>query len=48
MITLQAVDNNGEDLDHLYSIDVKSGDFSTKIDIQGLLTTLAGMAMEDL
>ena len=48
MITVQAIDNNGEDLDHLHSIVVESEDFRADFDIQGLLTTLIGMTMEDL
>ena len=48
IITLQAVDNNGEDTKHLHSIIVKIGGHNTNFDIDGLLDILEGTSMEVL
>ena len=47
-ITLQVVDNNREDIEHLHSIIVKIGRHGTVFDIDGLLDTLEGTSMEVL
>ena len=48
VITLQAMDNNGEDTEHLYSVIVEIGGCGTNFDIDGLLDTLEGTSMEVL
>ena len=48
MIMLQAVNDKGEDIDHLHSIVVKISDGIALIDIQGLLVTLEGTSIPEL
>ena len=47
-MTLQAVDNSGEDTNHLHSVVVKIGGYGADFDIEGLLQTLDGTSMEVL
>ena len=48
VITLQAVDSNGADTEHIHSIVVKIGEGVAAFDINGLLDTLTGTSMEEL
>ena len=48
MITVQAVDNSGEDTDHLHSIVVKLGGSGAEFSIEGLLEKLHGTSLEVL
>ena len=48
VITLQAVDSDGADTEHIHSIVVKIGEGVAAFDINGLLDTLTGTSMEEL
>ena len=48
VITLQAVDNDGANTEHIHSIVVKIGEGVAAFDINGLLDTLTGTSMEEL
>ena len=48
VVTLQAMDNSGEDTNHLHSVVVKIGGNGADFDIEGLLQTLDGTFMEVL
>ena len=46
VVTLQAVDNSGEDTNHLHSVVVKISGNGVDFDIEGLLQILDGTSME--
>ena len=48
VIMVQAVDNSGEDTDHLHSIVVKLGGSGADFSIEGLLEKLHGTSLEVL
>ena len=48
VITVQAVDSSGEDIDHLHSIVVKLGGSGADFSIEGLLEKLHGTSLEVL
>ena len=48
VITLQAVDSDSADMEHIHSIVVKIGKGVAAFDINGLLDTLTGTSMEEL
>ena len=48
VITLQAIDSDGADTEHIHSIVVKIGEGVVAFDINGLLDTLTGTSMEEL
>ena len=48
VITLQAVDSDGADTEHIHSIVVRIGEGVAAFDIIGLLDTLTGTSMEEL
>ena len=48
VITLQAVDSDGADTEHIHSIVVKIGEGVAAFDINGLLDTLTWTSMEEL
>ena len=48
VITLQAVDSDGADTEHIHSIVVKIGEGVATFDFNGLLDTLTGTSMKEL
>ena len=48
VITLQAVDSDGADTEHIHSTVVRIGEGVAAFDINGLLDTLTGTSMEEL
>ena len=48
VITLQVVDSDGADTEHIHSIVVRIGEGVAAFDINGLLDTLTGTSMEEL
>ena len=48
VIGIQAVNVEGVELEHVFSIIVKVGDGSTQFDVEGMLTNLSNTTQEEL